>query len=155
MSKHSCCLWDTSYVLWIHSLLKNIPICFLPALPGDNAHLVLAKHDTGTLFGGCYFFHNSICHWCLVTVIFSKCSWTSLSWSALTAPVVIRTGVVNLLCNTCVKNSCEKHQKYQRERKVCLSFTLYLCSYIHGCGFFAAQKKAWRLSHSAAVRTYM
>ena len=57
MGKHSYCLWDTSYVLWIHFKM-NIPICFLPALPGDDAHLVLAKHDTGTLFGGCCLLHN-------------------------------------------------------------------------------------------------
>lgn len=58
MGKHGYCLWDTSYVLWIHFLMKNIPICFLQALPGDDARLVLAKHDTGTLFGGCCLFHN-------------------------------------------------------------------------------------------------
>lgn len=67
MDKHSYCLWDTLYVLWINFLMKSISICFLSALQGDDAHLVFAKHDTGTLFGGhCLFHHFSLslvpCH---------------------------------------------------------------------------------------------
>lgn len=121
--------------------MKNIPICFLPALPGDDTHLVLAKHDTRTLF---VFSTVSVCHWCPDAAILSKCWWTCLCWSALTAPVVIRTVIDNFLANNCVKNGFENHYKYQWERKVCWSCTLY----IHACGFLAAQEKACRFSCS-------
>lgn len=43
---------------------------FLPALSRDDIRLVLAKHDTRTMF---VFSTVSVCHWCLVTVILSKC----------------------------------------------------------------------------------
>lgn len=73
MVKHSYCLWDKSHVLGIHFLMRNIPICFLPAPPEDDAHLVLAKHDIGTLFGGAVLSAIPVCHGCLVTAIFSNC----------------------------------------------------------------------------------
>lgn len=73
MGKHSYCLWGKSHVLGIHFLMRNIPIGFLPAPPEDDAHLVFAKPDIGTRFGGCCPFHNPGFHGCLVTAIFSNC----------------------------------------------------------------------------------
>lgn len=109
--------------------MKNVPISFLSAL-SDDAHPMLAKHDIGTLFGDTVFSTISVCHWCLVTVIFSKCWWINLSQSVLTASIVIRTGVANLLINNCVKKQLWETSKISLRKKCSEVLSVQLHSWI-------------------------